>query len=104
MLALYWVSKVFHLFEQLQFFTQKSVRTLRNIGLVLFINSIIHATIYSGLMSLVLTISNPPGHRHIMISFGTDELTLIVISTILLLLSWIMKEGSKLQEEHEATV
>ena len=104
MISLYWVAKLFGLFEQLQFFTQKSVRYLRKIGLILLINSLIHSTIYMGLLSLVLTMSNPPEHRQIIIAFGTHEITLIVISSILLLLSWIMEEGHKLQEEHEATV
>ena len=102
-LALYFLAKLFCLFEGMEFFSQQSVRALRRIGVSLLAGQLAFP-IYTALLSLTLTISNPPGHRIIAVSFGAAEFNWTALSLVIILVSWIMDEGRKLQEEQAATV
>ena len=103
MLVLFFLALLFMQYEQLQIFSEKSVKTIRKVGYTLLLGQCLHP-IYLGLLSLVLTISNPPGHRTITVGLGNDQLTLVVVALIIILISWIMEEGRKMHEEQEATV
>lgn len=60
--------------------------------------------IYHSLMSLILSFNNPPGERILSISFsGMDALTL-ASGFIILIISWVMKEGYKLADENNLTI
>ncbi len=102
-LALYFLAKLFRLFEEMEFFSQHSVGTLRRIGFSLLAGQLTFP-IYTALLSLTLTLSNPPGQRVIAVSFGTAEFNWTALALVIILISWIMDEGRKLQEEQAATV
>jgi hypothetical protein len=53
---------------------------------------------------VVLTWKNGPGERILAMSFSSNNIVVILIACIVILISWIMAEGHKLQEEHEYTV
>lgn len=101
-LALYYLARLFHCFESLEFFSQNTVNALRKIGFSLLAGQLIYP-FYTALLSLTLTISNPPGERLIASAFGTTEFNWTAMSIVIILASWIMDEGRKLQEEQAAT-
>jgi hypothetical protein len=102
-LALYFLAKLFHLFEGMEFFSQNSVAALRRIGFSLLAGQLTFP-LYTALLSLTLTISNPPGQRMIAASFGAAEFNWTALAIVIIVISWIMDEGRKLQEEQAATV
>ncbi len=102
-LALYHLARLFHLFEEMEFFSQNSVGALRRIGCFLLAGQLTFP-IYIALLSLTLTISNPPGHRMIATAFGAAEFSWTAVAIVIILASWIMDEGRKLQEEQAATI
>lgn len=60
--------------------------------------------IYGAVMSVILSFNNPPGERMLTISFvGMDFLTL-VFGVIILIISWVMKEGYMLADENSHTI
>ena len=59
---------------------------------------------YEALLSLIVSMHNAPGKHLISIGFGSPDITAIITGSLILLLSWIMQEGYKLQEEHAYTV
>ncbi len=101
--ALALLAKLFGLYERLEFFSKESVTCIRKLGFCLLIGQLVYP-FYLALLSLALTISNPPGQRMISAAFGTEQLNLVVIATIIILISWVMNEGRKLQEEQAATI
>lgn len=103
MLALFYLAKLFRLYEELEVFSAKSVKCIRHLGYVLLIGQLAHP-IYYGLITLTVTIANPPGKRMISLALGTEEIKLMAIAAFVILISWIMDIGRKLQEEQEATV
>lgn len=102
-LACYYLSRLFGLFEKMEFFSAASVGCIRKIGWTLLIGQMIHP-FYVALMTLALSISNPAGERFIAVELGAAEMKMIAIAAGIILISWIMEEGRKLQEENAATI
>ncbi|MBS3904511.1 MAG: DUF2975 domain-containing protein [Simkania sp.] len=101
--ALLLLVRLFGLFERFEFFSQKSVICIQRLGWCLLIGQLVYP-LYLGLLTLALTISNPPGERTISVAFGMEQLHLVIIATIIILVSWVMNEGRKLQDEQAATI
>ena len=101
--ALALLVKLFGLFERFEFFSQECVTCIRKLGFCLLIGQLVYP-FYIALLTLALTINNAPGERNISVAFGTEQMNLVVIATIIILVSWIMNEGRKLQEEQAATI
>lgn len=70
---------------------------------MLFI-TVLLTPVVSALLSLVLTMSNPPGQRAITVSLGSNDVGQLFIAGLLLAIAWILREGHRLQSENEAFV
>ncbi len=103
LLALGFLVKLFSLYEKGEIFSLKNVAYIRNIGYALLVGQLINP-FYEMLMGLVLTLGNPPGQRMIAVTVNGTNLRTIVISVMIILISWIMTEGYKLREEQQLTV
>ena len=55
-------------------------------------------------MILMATLSNPPGHRYISLNFGTPNLEVLFWGMLVIVISWIMAEGYKLQKDQDLTI
>jgi hypothetical protein len=97
------LAKLFRSFESLEIFSGQNVKYLRKIGGCIFLNQLLYP-VYFGLLSLTLTISNPPGFRMISMAFGTQQVTLLIVGAMIMLISWIVEEGRILREEQAATI
>lgn len=103
MLALDALRRLFNYYAQLEIFSQNCVRCIRRFGWTLLIGQAIHP-LYCGLISLVLTSANPPGQRMLVVSMSLMQMGILAIAAAILLVSWVMEEGRKLQEEQAATI
>lgn len=60
--------------------------------------------IYTGVLSVILSFNNPPGERVLQLSFtGVDVMTLF-LGVVVVVISWVMKEGYDISEEHSQTI
>ncbi len=84
-------------------FCRENVKCYRSTALGLIIMQILHFP-EDALISLILTATNPKG-QHV-ISFGMNDtnITMIVAGIMILVISRIMDQGRKLQEEQALTV
>lgn len=103
-LILYFLIKLFSLYEKGKIFSLQHVKYLRNIGYILLIKEIIIEPLYQFAMRIVLTIHNPPHHRYASITFDQTNMGIILVGSLIILISWIMAEGYKLQEEQQLTI
>lgn len=103
MMILYFLIKLFKLYEQGKIFALSNVKYLKKIGICMLINQEV-SFIYEALISFVLTLHNPAGHHTASISFGTYDIYNIVTAIMVIVISWIMAEGCKLNEEQQLTV
>jgi len=62
------------------------------------------AFIQTPLLSMIITLPNPPGTRLFMLGIGSGELDCLFLGGLVLLISWVMDEGRRLDEEQALTV
>jgi len=103
MLSLWWLIRLFSCFASGEFFTENTVKYIHRLGWTM-VAGVVAAPIHEALLTLVLTIHNPPGQRMISISFESTDIQELVTAGIIILVSWIMEEGRKLREIDELTV
>jgi hypothetical protein len=102
-LTLYFLIRLFKLYEKGEIFSPQNVNYCRNIGYTLLASQVLNP-IYHGLMSATMTWHNPPGQRYASFSFTGTNISIILIALGIILISWIMAEGCKLQEEQRFTI
>ncbi|MCK8070749.1 DUF2975 domain-containing protein [Vibrio sp. 1CM23M] len=101
--ALMVLIRLFRNYERGEIFSLENAMSYQKLGYSLFY-WVLGSVIYSSLMSVILSFNNPPGERILGISFvGMDFLTLI-LGIIILIISWVMKEGYILADEHSQTI
>lgn len=100
---LYFLIKLFKLYELGEIFSSKNVKCIRYIGYSMLIGQALNP-VYEGLLSLAMTWHNPHGHRIAIISLSGANIAILITAFLIILISWIMAEGSKLHEEQTYTV
>jgi hypothetical protein len=101
--VLYFLIKLFRLYEKGEIFSANDVYYIRNIGYALIIGQLLNP-IYEVLMGLVLTWQNPPGHLFTLVKLDQTNFGILLMAILIVLVSWIMAEGCKLREEQQLTV
>jgi hypothetical protein len=100
---IYSLIKLFKLYEIGEIFSINHVRYIKNIGYALVIGQLINP-LYEGIMGVILTWHNPPGHRFAAITFDQTNMGVLFIALMMILISWIMTEGCKLRDEQQLTI
>jgi len=99
LLVCYFLIKLFRLYEKNEIFTLNNILYLRKIATTVVVGELIVLPIYQALLSVVLTWHYHPHFVIITINFG-----ILLLSLLLVLISWIMAEGYQLQEEQKYIV
>jgi hypothetical protein len=103
MAGTYYLMRLFELYERGEIFKLSNVHCYKKLSRVLiwwFVAGILCQT----LLSVVLTLHRPPGHRIITFELSSSDLTTLLLGLILAVISWVMEEGRKLQEDQDLTV
>lgn len=104
MFILYFLIKLFGLYEKGDIFSLNHVRYIRNIGYTLLISQLVINPLNQALMGIILTWRNPPGHGFFSVTLDHTNLGLLLTALLVVLISWIMAEGCKLSEEQQLTI
>ena len=97
------LSKLFDLYARGVFFGKENVSCYRAVGWGLICQQFLFLP-EEALHSFFLTIHNPEGERLISIGFDDTDLSLLIVGFMIILISRIMDEGRKIQEEQNLTV
>jgi len=101
--GVYCLSRLFRLYEHGQVFLAENVYWYKRLSRVL-LWSCLAGILCRCLLSVVLTLHNPPGQRMISLSLSSDDLNLLLLGGVLAVIAWVMDEGRRLQEEADLTV
>lgn len=99
----YCLIKLFSLYERAEIFTAVNVSYIKKIGYLLLASALVEP-LYEALLTFVLSFNAGHGHRTISASFGTTNISDIVMALMIILVSWIMAEGCKLRDEQAHTI
>ena len=103
MAILFILIRLFRRFEKGSIFTISNVKRIRRIGWLMLIGEIIQP-FYALLLSFTMTYANPPGFRFAYLGVNLQNVTLAVVAMLIILVSWIIQEGHKINEENSLTV
>lgn len=103
MVGAYYLQRLFHLYEQGQIFLLANVHCFKKLSRVL-IWSFAVDIVSRSLLSVVLSLPNPKGQRIVTVDLSSSDLTILLLGCIIAVISWVMEEGRKLQEEQDLTV
>lgn len=103
MFIFYCLIKLFKLYERGEIFSLGLVKYIHNIGCALLVSQLLEP-FYQFAMGYVLTINNPPHYRYAAITLDQNNIGVLLIALLVMLISWIMAEGCKLNEEQQLTV
>ena len=97
------LSELFGLYEKKIFFRAENVACFRKLSraLILWVAA---GIIVTPLITVILTMNNPPGNHILQISLQSADVTALIIGGILRVIAEVMDDGRRLQEEIELTV
>lgn len=102
--GLFLLKSIFKNYQKGDIFIGDNARSYRLVGWMFILNAFLIKPLNDGLMVLSVTLSNPPGHRMISFGFGTPNLEAIFCGFVVIVISWVMLEASRLREEQEYTI
>lgn len=97
MAALYFLARLFRLYACGEIFTRRNVRCIRFVGYAVLARQAVDP-FFQALVSASLTLHNPAGERVVALGLSDANLTALVTGLVVLLVSWVMDEGRRLQE------
>ena len=103
MAGAYYLMRLFKLYERGEIFKLSNVRCYKKLSRVL-IWWFAAGVLCRSLLSVVLTLHHPPGHRMITFGLSSADLTILLLGMILAVIAWVMEEGRRLQEDQDLTV
>ena len=101
--VLFVLIRLCRLYEAGKFFCKENVSCYHTLGILIMLLVPV-GILYRALSVFSFTFSNPPGERAVSLTLGTNDVTLILIGIGVMVISRIMDEGRKLQEEQNLTV
>lgn len=103
MIGYFYLSKLFQLYSRNIIFSLQNVLYIRKIGFMLLFN-VIAEFLVQPILSPILTFDAAPGRHLVSIGFGNHDFTNWIVALVVIVASWIMEEGRKLEEEQALTV
>jgi len=79
------------------------VDCFRGLGGALIVWVVCHI-VRTTLLSVVLTMDNLPGQRMIVVALDSGDFTGIFVGVVVLIISWVMDEGRKIEEDQALIV
>lgn len=102
MLIYYFLYQLFALYAEGKIFRIENIRYIRKLGFAM-VGEQVALTAYGVLSSMILTMNNPPGQKQLMLSISFNS-KILLIALLITVVTWIMEEGRKLQEQDDYTV
>lgn len=103
-ISLFILKCIFKNYQNGNIFILDNSRYYKNLGVLFLLNAIIARPLSLMLIEIAATFHNTVGHRYLTLSFGMPNIKHIFIGILAIIISWVMLEGSKINEEIRHTV
>ena len=95
--------RLFHVFQYEDVFGDKVLKTLRFLGLTIFISAI-WSLIQPTLVPLLMTLDNPPGARTVSVALSSNTLILMITGAMVMIVGQVMMVGAEAVDENRQFV
>jgi Protein of unknown function (DUF2975) len=96
--------KLLRLYQKGIIFSEENTRFMSGIGWCVLLYGVVGGLFVRALWGVASTFDNPIGQRFLTLSLSEGDFKLIFAGVFILLITWVMREGVKLQQEQELTV
>jgi len=104
LVGLYALIHIFQHYKNAEIFNMANARYYRLIGWMFILDGLLTRSLSGGIMTIAVTLNNPPGHRYVTLQFGSPNLEAIFCGAVVIVVSWVMLEAAKLHEEQKYIV
>lgn len=104
LISLFFLKSLFSHYRMGEIFTARNAIVYRNLGILYLIDALLITSLSQTLMILAVTLTNSPGHRYLSIGCGTPNLSSLFYGALVILVSWVLLEASKIFDENKLTV
>jgi len=102
MYGLWQLIQLFKNYEAKNIFTLENAKRYHNLGMT-FIYWVFANILFNSLCSVILTIKN--SNKHLLnVSFSSTEITSLLIGGLIIIIAWVMNEGSRIAKEQSLTI
>lgn len=99
----YYLYKAFQLYAKGIIFSKQNISYLQKIGYTFLLQTIVWI-IEQPILSYILTLENGSDQDLISIAFDSHDLSNLMIGGVIILISWIMNEAEKLEDDSALTI
>ena len=85
-------------------FSKKHAHYFKRIGQFLLLYGTVGMALGDSFHSVAVTFANPPGQRVLEINFGSPNIMMLVMASVITLIGWITSEAFKLKADQELTI
>ena len=85
-------------------FSKRHAHYFKRIGQFLLLYGTVGMALGDSFHSIAVTFINPPGERILAISFGSPNIMMLAMASVITLIGWITLEGFKLRADQELTI
>lgn len=104
LLSLFVLKALFRNYQAGEIFSPINANHYKKLGWLFFLDALLVKSLSHSLMVLAVTLTYPPGHRYLVLSYGIPNLKALFCGVLVLVISWVMGEASKLHDEHRFTI
>ena len=104
LISLFILKAIFKNYQKGEIFSVRNAIQYQRLGALFLLDALLIKSLSQTLMVLTVTFTNPPGHRYLTISFGTPNLTALFYGILVIIVSWVMLEASRLHDEQKFTI
>jgi hypothetical protein len=97
------LKKLFALYEKEIIFSNQNAVYILRFGYSL-IAWVVANIVFIALISIVLTFNGSSDDRMVVFQFSAQDFAMLIIATVVVLISWVMKEATVLNDEQKYTV
>jgi hypothetical protein len=94
---------LFKAFRTSFIYTTENVTRLRRIGWLLLIAELLHMPMQAALSALV-TLAAGTGHGQVVANINGSDFGMIAVAVMLLLASWVIKDGVRMKQENDSII
>ena len=103
-IGLFVLKSIFKNYEKGAIFSTENACSFKKLGWLFIAQACIAKPLSDMLFVGAATLSNPPGHRYISFGFGTPNIESVFCGIMMIVISWVMLEASKLHDEQSFTI
>lgn len=104
LISLVILKSIFKKYKKREVFSTSNAEKYKKLGWLALLEALIIKPLSNTFLIVAVTLSNPPGHRYITINFGTPNLKVLFLGVLIIIISWVMLEASKIHNEQKFTI